>query len=174
MEWKDIERFEKKWNDRTKTLLNMLNKDENYMSILDIGCGVQFAKSYLNKKFPEIEYYGLDYAKRSEDTLICDLNKKEFPNEKFDVFLISGCLEYVIPIDWFFEQFVKCKKTALISYCSIELNPIKVVRENNAWKNSLSVIEIDKYMQKQGFILKAREIFKQKTDLLHYDRIDEV
>lgn len=172
MEWRDIERFERKWNNRTKTLLKFLEKQKTYTSLLDIGCGVQFARTYLRKKHPEIKYYGLDYCARSEDTLICDLNKKAFPDQNFDIFLISGCLEYIIPLEWFFGEFKKCNKTALISYCSAELNPMESERENNAWKNNLSIHEIDKYMQDQGFKRIHREIYNKRTELLHYDRIN--
>lgn len=172
-EWKEIENFDESFNRRTKALLDLLELhmgNDSYVDMLDVGCGLMFAKDYFAKK-RGIEYYGVDYKKRAEDTLVCDLNKKEFPQRKFDLFLIAGCLEYVEDLEWFFEKIGDmCKKTVCLSYCLIELNPDIGVRQSNAWKNHLSENMIIDAMKKQGFLVSQKEIYNKKTMLFIFKK----
>lgn len=102
VEWKNIEYFDESFDKRTAALIELLdNRDFN--SILDVGCGMGFAKKHLLSKGIE-GYTGLDYKKRNSETLVCDLNNKEFANKNYDLFLIAGCLEYVEDPDWFFSK----------------------------------------------------------------------
>ncbi len=44
-------------------------------------------REFLSK---DVTYYGLDYTSRSDDTIVCDLNAREFPDIKTDVVFCSG------------------------------------------------------------------------------------
>ena len=144
-EWEKIEYFDKSFDYRTKALIDLLSYEEKahcFANMLDIGCGLQYAKRYFADKY-NIDYCGLDYKPRSNDTIVCDLNKKQFHDVKFDLFLVAGCLEYVIFVEWFFDQISKyCRKCLLLSYCTLELNPDIEQRNYNAWKNCFEKQEI--------------------------------
>jgi len=151
-EWKDIEYFSERFDLRTAKLIDLLDDSYLVKDVLDIGCGLMFAKRYLYEKYGINNYYGLDYKSRDNETIICDLNKKEFPSKYYDLFLVAGCLEYIKDVQWFFSRFVFCKKYALISYCSVELVPDLEKRRNGAWKNDLTALDIKNYMSGEGFV----------------------
>ncbi len=53
-----------------------------------MGCGECKLKKYLHNK---VEYYGCDYKKREEGTIICDFNQYQYPRGvKADTIFISG------------------------------------------------------------------------------------
>lgn len=135
---------------------------------------MQYAKAYLENRFGtgNIEYSDLDYVDRKLEgkTIVCDLNKYEFPKEEFDLFIVAGLLEYVEDVEWFLGQFVFCKKMAVISYCAIEEIGDINVREHMAWKNNLSAQTIVDSMKKIGFQLEKKDMFNNTT-LLKFVRI---
>ena len=49
-------------------------------------------KKYLSKK---IKYIELDYCKRNEDTIICDMNKDKLPVMDVDMYYLAGVLPYI-------------------------------------------------------------------------------
>lgn len=62
------------WRKRTIACRKLIPQDAT--TVLDIGAGNMYLKNILPDT---VKYYPLDYTKRCEDTLTCDLNKKEFP-----------------------------------------------------------------------------------------------
>ena len=48
-EWKDIEYFDVSFDKRTAALIDLLDQAQRIESVLDIGCGLGFAKRYLKK-----------------------------------------------------------------------------------------------------------------------------
>lgn len=169
-EWRDIEYFDETFDKRTKELIDLLPSENDLKSVLDIGCGMGFAQDYLNVAKGIINYSGLDYKKRNDNTIVCDLNKMEFAKDEYDLFLVAGCLEYVENVEWFFSQFNNCKMEALISYCDIKRNSDMSVRKRNAWKSHLYEEEIIKNMEKQGFFLLKSKEYNKKTILLDFRR----
>ena len=73
-EWKDIEYFEDNWINRTRMMAGFLPKN---VSVMDLGCG----KRWLQDIHPISEYIPVDYCDRGPGTLLCDFNKKEFPDK---------------------------------------------------------------------------------------------
>lgn len=170
-EWKDIEYFDVSFDKRTAALIDLLDQDQRIESVLDIGCGLGFAKKYLRQiRGGNIKYTGLDYRRRDEETVICDLNKHEFVEQNYDLFIVAGCLEYVEDVEWFFKQFSRCKKSALISYRTMEYNSNFDVRKKNAWKNNLYRVDIISKMRDNGFFLNKEQLYKNKTVLFHFKR----
>ena len=53
-------------------------------SVLDIGAGAMELKKYLPKK---IKYTPADLHKRAKNTIVLDLNKKQFPKKNMIVLL---------------------------------------------------------------------------------------
>lgn len=61
-------------------------------SLLDLGCGEMHIRKFLNSG---VKYYGCDYKKRDEETIICDLAKGEFPSICVDTIFMAGVLGYL-------------------------------------------------------------------------------
>ena len=62
------------WEKRAQAMVKLIPK--NVGSILDIGCGECLLKKYLPR---EIKYYGLDYRKRNDETIVCNINEEKIP-----------------------------------------------------------------------------------------------
>lgn len=73
---------------------------------MDIGCGNCRLKKFLNNN---IVYYGLDYIKRNENTLVCDLNKDCLPKLNVDLYYMAGIIYYVDDLVRLFSQMRDCK-----------------------------------------------------------------
>ncbi len=150
VEWKDIEYFDESWKRRISMLSSLIPPDTS--SIMDLGCGKCWLKEFIKK---EIKYYPVDYKKRSSDTIVCDFNKKEFPNIITDVIFCSGIVEYIeeCNLDWFFNCIRKHSNILIISYCSLDLNPSIKVRKSFGWKNHFTKSNFVKIIEKFEYTL---------------------
>lgn len=145
--WKDIEYFDTSWKKRIERMSYLVDANQ---SVADIGCGQMWLKDFLKK---DTQYIGIDYIKRSADTIVCDFNNDEFPNVTSDVFFLSGVLEYVIKPDLFLQNICKKCETIIMSYCTRDLSPDRNFRKNMGWVNNLSKMEIVKIVECNNFIL---------------------
>lgn len=92
------------WDWRAKKLFSLITTDVK--SIMDVGCGNCRLKNYLND---DIVYYGLDYTRRDENTIVCDLNKDSLPKLKVDLYYMAGVIYYVDDLERLFSQMRDCK-----------------------------------------------------------------
>lgn len=142
--WKYIEHFDD-WEDRSFAMSHYIKPE--CKSLLDLGCGEMHIRKFLNGG---IKYYGCDYKKRDEETIICDLAKGEFPSICVDVIFIAGVLEYLT--NWR-DVLKKCSQHStqlIMSYYTVEAAP----RDRDPyWVNSLGYQEIVDEMLINGFEL---------------------
>lgn len=103
-----LERQRRGWMKRAEEMVKLIPKDTT--SILDIGCGEGLLKRYLSKN---IKYYGLDYCKRDENTIVCDLNKENIPDLSVDMYYLAGVIDYIENIPLFIKQFINVKYVIL-------------------------------------------------------------
>jgi len=104
---------------RASNMLSLLDGAE-YGSILDLGCGIQ----YLREVIPDnVRYIGVDQYQHKKDTIICDFNKKQFPQVingeevHSDIVFIAGLLEYLKYKKWLLKEACKASdKYILLSY----------------------------------------------------------
>ncbi len=160
--WSSFEYFNPKWKKRIYVMAQYINKSEK--SVLDLGCGEMWLKSFLEAN---VEYFGCDYIQRDSTTIVCDFNKHEFPSLRVDICFISGLLEYLVDLEWFFEKVSQTSKSIIISYCTIEYYSNIKLREKRGWKNHLSSFELILLITNKGYILtetnnkiKRNKIFK--------------
>lgn len=78
------------WEKRAQFMAGMIPNDVE--SVLDIGCGDQKLRKYLDNN---IQYYGLDYMDRGNNTIVCDLNIDPFPEIKVDMYYLAGVFAYI-------------------------------------------------------------------------------
>lgn len=149
--WKDVERYDDGWNERTSLMSTLI--PENITSIMDMGAGTEHLRTHLS---PTITYTPVDMERRTESTVVCDFNRKQFPDTSVDVIFISGCLEYIQDSSWFIHQVSAHCHTCILSYCILENYPDLTFRKNNAWRNHHTANEIislfesnDMHIQKQ-------------------------
>jgi hypothetical protein len=132
-EWKQFEYFDESWKERIQQMRKHIPIYAK--TVMDLGCGKMWLRSMLNI---HVKYIGVDYVKRSKHTIVCDFNKKEFPEKFVDVMFVSGCLEYINNPDWFVEKIAKHSSTCILSYCTLESFPNLEERLQYHWKNNLT------------------------------------
>jgi len=168
--WKDVEKQRKIgkefWLERILLMRNFI--DDNCKSVLDLGCW----ECELSQFLPEnIIYMGCDYVKRRDDTIVCDLNQYEFPNVSFDTAYISGSLEYMEHLDWYFDQICLAEKSVVLSYSALEYFPLIERRKRKSWVNHLTSAEIINFMHERGFILKDTAFWGKWTVIYKFIKV---
>ena len=138
----------KLYEDRVRQMRTLI--PSGTASVLDFGAGVMFLKSLLPR---DIRYYPVDFKKRTEDTIVCDFNLRQFPEVTADVGFCSGILEYIEDMDWFVEQLSRHVDTVVLSYCPHESVPDMEQRISRGWVNDFTTEEIIECFGKFGFYL---------------------
>lgn len=168
--WQKVEKRRKVnkslWVERIKLMRNFIGND--CKTVLDIGCWECELEQFLPKG---IKYIGCDYVKRRKDTIVCDLNQYEFPSIDFDVAYISGSLEYMTNLEWYFDQICKANKQVIMSYSAVEYFPLINKRKSKSWTNHLTMTEIVIYMGKRGFQLIDSAFWGRWTVLFNFVRV---
>ena len=146
-EWIQIEYFDEAWQNRIKTMASYIPGNA---IVMDLGCGKCWLKSFLK---PGSVYIPVDYLKRTDETIVCDFNKHEFPEIESDVIFISGCFEYVRDYKWFAKMI--CLKThmCIISYCTTDFVSDIRGRKKLAWVNHLAGKELTDLFKQNNFKL---------------------
>jgi hypothetical protein len=80
--------------DTNKLLIEHISRyiDPVTDSIVDLGAGNMNLRKHLSEN---TRYYPVDYKKRCEETIVCDLNKNEFPNINADTYVLCAMLYYI-------------------------------------------------------------------------------
>jgi hypothetical protein len=90
--WTKTENLEKWWDTRTQKLAGFIPPGSR---VVEFGAGRRQLPNYLA---PGCTYFASDLTQRSPDTIVCDLNRRPFPDLQHlqaDVAVFSGVLEYV-------------------------------------------------------------------------------
>lgn len=153
--WPDLE-DNINW-DLMKPSVELFSKwiDENMNSVVDYGAGQMYLKTFLSK---DVKYYPIDYMKRFDDTIVCDLNKGNFPDLQADVAVLNGVLEFLITA----EDLIKhvCEKTAnmiIISYMTVDKFPNITGRRTSGYLSDLTELKIIHLLDDGGFRLVKKE-----------------
>ena len=154
VEWKDIEFFNVSWKKRIGTMVSLIPATAK--SVLDVGCGRMWLREFLSK---DVTYYGLDYTSRSDDTIVCDLNAREFPDIKTDVVFCSGVIEYIHEenLRWFFGKIRETAPIFVASYCIRDYNSSIRKRKMAFWHNHMYRSEIVEMIEASGFALESED-----------------
>ena len=142
------------WEQRAEDMATLIPKD--IKSVMDLGCGNERLRKYLKK---DVKYYGLDYIKRNEQTIVCDLNEQEIPKINVDVYYMAGLLCYINDIEALFLQ-MKRAKYLIFDYYD-ELNYLRMDAQYtkiktpalNAMENYFTMADLLNCLYKTGFIV---------------------
>lgn len=171
--WLEEYAYSEKFKKRYGRLINLL-EDENYDSVLDLGCGVQ----YLRDIIPDVVYYtGVDLYQHKQDTLICDFNKGEFAKEldKYDLVVTAGLLEYIYELNKLIENIgLATGKYYLCSYHFKEFTP----KVQDIWVEELcSMQEFIRLADENGlrlvkFYTKIRKKEENRATIMLFEKIN--
>ncbi len=154
-QWEKIEYFDDLFIVRMKQMTTYISKQSR--SILDLGCGNRELECFLNVKEREnIQYYGVDYVDRGNNTIVCDFNKGEFPDKKTYTVFCSGCLEYIEDVNQFIKNMCRsCEEEIILSYCPLEYKGDIMERRKQGWKNHMTIRQLVEQLQYHGFSIEC-------------------
>lgn len=120
-------------------------------SVADYGSGKMYLKEYLA---PDVAYHPIDYIRRSDETIMCDLNSGIFPDLQTDVAICSGVLEFIHTAEPLLKHVcANTDKAIIMSYMTIDLFPDMAGRRVSAYVSDLTEKRIMELMSSGGFIM---------------------
>ncbi|MDR0674306.1 MAG: hypothetical protein LBF93_11805 [Zoogloeaceae bacterium] len=125
------------------------NVGENDKSLADLGAGGMTLRNYLRDG---VVYYPVDYKARTHETIVCDFNKKEFPNVDADVYVLCAMLYYMDDPKWLLAQcarFAKNKIIVALLRSNMSISP-EFMRAHGH-KNAMYFDEISLLLGEYGF-----------------------
>lgn len=166
-QWEENEYFDEAWKERLKGISNYIRDSDK--AVCDFGCGPMWLKDYL---LPDVQYYGVDYAKRDQSTKVCDLNKGEFPqiHGGVDVSVCSGVIEYIEDVQAFIKKLSGFSRKVVLSYCSLDSFGSLGARKRLAWKNHMHSGQLVALFYANGFKLSAIEYGLETGDIYVFER----
>lgn len=124
---------------------------EDIQSVVDYGAGKMYLREYLA---PDVQYFPVDYIRRNEQTILCDLNQGVFPDIQSDAAICSGVLEFIYTAEQLLEHVCEhTKKMIILSYLGVDNFPDIDGRRASAYVSDLSERQIVDLMQSKGFQL---------------------
>jgi len=164
-QWREFEHFDEAWKARIGQMSNFI---KHGASVLDLGCGPMWLKDIR----PDLQYAGVDYCRRSDDSLIADFNRGEFPQTKSSYAFLSGILEYVQDVPWFIERVCTTSEVCILSYCLRGTHPDISARRQLGWVNDLTLNEIENLFAAHSFLLVAEDMTATRNKILVFARDD--
>jgi len=155
IKWSDLEK-NAKW-DRMRIRVRKISEwiDDNVGSVVDYGSGEMFLKTLL--PISCVEYYPIDYIRRSDETILCDLNSGKFPGVYADVAVLSGILEFLTTAELLLGHVCDTTRHKIIlSYITLEQFSNPEGRRASAYVNDFTEQRIIELLSQNDFILKEK------------------
>jgi hypothetical protein len=157
--WSKRESFPPQWAFRATLAAQMIPA---YSKVLDIGAGAMDLERVLPTG---CEYQPCDLVSRDERTIVCDLNRGEFPDAaQPDVITMLGVLEYIKePLALLAK--IRARNIPLVCSYSITDRRPDLDRGSQGWINSLSFADLQRLMSEAGFRLQCRQTIDNLQDI---------
>lgn len=133
--------------------------EEQDISVIDLLA----RHMYLHTLLPSgVAYYPVDFVRRCENTIVCDLNQKQFPGVSADVAFLAGVLEYTEDAQWLFNCLAAQVKKVILSYHDRKAFSDVEFRRKYGWINDFSIDEIITALHERGFML-TKKLLRPST-----------
>ena len=120
-------------------------------SVVDYGAGQMYLKRFLRS---DVQYFPVDYIRRFDETIVCDLNTGIFPELRTDAAICNGVLEFLVTPDELLKHI--CKMTSriiIISYMTVDKFPNIDGRRTSGYVSDLTECNILDVLAQGGFQL---------------------
>ena len=157
---------------RMRVAASMIRDWSEFDTVVDLGA----EHERLREVIPSgIRYVPVDYVKYSDNTILCNLNKYEFPPETYSgnktcVFSL-GNIYYVSDWKWYLEKIAGYCDCTIIGHHDFVRISREYRRTNWTRYNALFDHEIIRHMQSLGFILTDSLDFRLKTTLYKFEKV---
>ncbi len=185
--WKHVEWSDKKENEsnlketeegeyfkeRLKVVANMIEW-EKIDTVVDLGAANENLRNFVPDN---IQYIPVDYVKYTNDTVVLDFNKYEFPviekTEKEKACIVAvGVLGYCSDWKWFLKMMKENADYIILGHDDFARVSREYRRTHWTRYNALFDHEIIRYMQNLGFMLTESVDFRLKTSLFKFEKMN--
>ena len=155
---------------RLKVAASLVNWDD-FDTVVDLGAGAERLEALLPER---INYIPVDYVQFSERTVLCDLNKYEFPDKKYFsektcIFSISN-IPYCSDWKWYLNQMAEHCDCIILEHPDFARISREYRRTHWNRNNALFDHEIIRYMQELNFILVDSVDFRLRDSIYKFER----
>ena len=154
--WKNSNELFEDWDQRTSILGNYITPGSK---VIEFGSGNMSLKKMLPKK---CTYTPSDIVKRTEETIVCDLNEPiSFDLSFYNTAVFSGVFEYVYDIDTVFKQLEKHIPHIILSYaCSDICTHNRLI---NGWLSDFTEKQLLDIFAKYSYDVIDKQEWRQQT-----------
>ena len=154
--WKNSNELFEDWDQRTSILVNYITPGSK---VIEFGSGNMSLKKMLPKK---CTYTPSDIVKRTEETIVCDLNEPiSFDLSFYNTAVFSGVFEYVYDIDTVFKQLEKHIPHIILSYaCSDICTHNRLI---NGWLSEFTEKQLLDIFAKYSYDVIDKQEWRQQT-----------
>ena len=148
--WLNAGSYNPSWADRLDSAMPLIG---DALWVADIGCGLQALRQRLA---PAVTYLPMDLQRWTDDTVLCDLNAKQLPDDYLsvcDVCVVMGVLEYVYEPDWLLQRLAEHVEALVLSYNPADRGAVD--RPSNGWVNAFTADEILAVVERASFRIEA-------------------
>lgn len=147
------------WDRRAQMVAALLPADAR---VLDLGCGAMLVERYLA---PTAAYVPCDVDERDERTIVCDFDKKEYPEDVGETHVVClGVMPYLQQQLALFEHICSRGKPFLVTLKPQELVAAKV--ERGVFPPAIPLAEVNRIATGAGFAIGIRHVLGQGDELL--------
>ena len=146
------------WKKRTKIIAKIIHSGSD---VLDLGGGYENLNQFLNN----CRYVSIDNFECTEDTVLADFNKGEFPDfyHKWDYLVCQGLIEYIRKPKRFLTEIQKYGDVLIITYRKNSPAPV--------WRNELSFKKLRDIIKESGWEIVMGKTIIKKKEMLYYCRL---
>jgi hypothetical protein len=154
--WKNSNELFEDWDQRTSILGNYITSGSK---VIEFGSGNMSLKKMLPKN---CTYTPSDIVKRTEETIVCDLNEPiSFDLSFYNTAVFSGVFEYVYDIDTVFKQLEKHIPHIILSYaCSDICIHNRLI---NGWLSEFTEKQLLDIFAKYSYDVIDKQEWRQQT-----------
>ena len=148
--------------------------DKTIKSIADYGAGKMYMKECIDS---DVSYFPIDYIRRTDETIVCDFNRGEFPKLQTDVALCLGIFEVLNSAETLMQHVCEnTDKDIIVSYPTTDKFPDIEGRRTSAYLNDLTEAMILSTMDNHGFKLlnQVEDPWNAIYSIYHFRKIVEV
>ncbi|WP_457676131.1 methyltransferase domain-containing protein [Thiolapillus sp.] len=153
--WSEESSLSPDWDSRTILIAGLVPEGAR---VLEFGA----ANLVLKEHLPDGCFYQpSDIVSRSEDTIVCDLNRC-LPDlgETYTHVVFSGVIEYIHDVSGLLEHIAGKTGNVIVSYTAIDSVADYVTRKRNGWVNHYSDEQFVHLFREAGFVLKGRHAWR--------------
>ena len=157
--WGDRTNFSAEWNRRAALAARFVSPGSH---VLDLGCGLMALRQYLPDR---CVYSPADLTAWSNNVVVVDLDRGEFPEGQYDYIVMLGVIEYLAAVSSVLHRARSAAANLVISYCHPAGDWRLGHRREARWVNDFSETELDDMLAAAGWEIVEKRRYQDLPNL---------